>query len=43
MRGVRELEDGRVIIAGGFGGAVIVWTPGVGADTERWSEYLATP
>ena len=33
MRGVRELEDGRVIIADGFGGAVIVWTPGVGADT----------
>ena len=33
MRGVRKLEDGRVIIADGFGGAVIVWTPGVGADT----------
>ena len=33
MRGVRELEDGRVIIADGFDGAVIVWTPGVGADT----------
>ena len=33
MRGVRELEDGRVIIADGFGGAVIVWTPGVSADT----------
>ena len=32
-RGVRELEDGRVIIADGFGGAVIVRTPGVGADT----------
>ncbi len=33
MRGVRELDDGRVIIADGFGAAVIVWTPGSGADT----------
>lgn len=33
MRGVRELEDGRVLIADGFGAAVIVWTPGAGADT----------
>ena len=33
MRGVRELEDGRVLIADGFGAAVIVWTPEAGADT----------
>ena len=33
MRGVRELEDGRVLIADGFGAAVIVWMPGSGADT----------
>ncbi len=33
MRGVRELEDGRVLLADGFGAAVIAWTPGGGADT----------
>ena len=33
MRGVRELEDGRVLIADGFGAAVIAWMPGGGADT----------
>lgn len=33
MRGVRELEDGRVLLADGFGAAIIVWTPGSGADT----------
>lgn len=33
MRGVRELEDGRVLIADGFGAAVIAWTPGSRADT----------
>ena len=33
MRGVRELEDGRVLIADGFGAAVIAWRPGGGADT----------
>ena len=33
MRGVRELEDGRVLIADGFGAAVIAWTPGGRADT----------
>lgn len=33
MRGVRELPDGRVLIADGFGEALIVWTPGAGADT----------
>lgn len=33
MRGVRELDDGRVLIADGFGAAVIAWMPGGGADT----------
>ncbi|WP_423926111.1 hypothetical protein [Candidatus Palauibacter sp.] len=33
MRGVRELPDGRVLIADGFGEALIVWRPGAGADT----------
>ncbi|MXW56883.1 MAG: hypothetical protein F4Z59_09585, partial [Gemmatimonadales bacterium] len=33
MRGVRELEDGRVLIADGFGAAVIAWMPGGRADT----------
>ena len=33
MRGVRELADGRVLIADGLGEALIVWTPGQGADT----------
>lgn len=33
MRGVRELSDGRVLIADGAGEALIVWTPGSGADT----------
>lgn len=33
MRGVRELPDGRVLIADGFGEALIVWTPGADADT----------
>ncbi|MYA32461.1 MAG: hypothetical protein F4164_13855 [Gemmatimonadales bacterium] len=33
LRGARELEDGRVLIADGFGAAVIAWTPGSGADT----------
>lgn len=33
MRGVRELDDGRVLVADGFGAAVIAWKPGGGADT----------
>ena len=33
LRGVRELPDGRVLIGDGFGEALIVWTPGAGADT----------
>lgn len=33
MRGVRELSDGRVLVADGLGEALIVWTPGAGADT----------
>ncbi len=33
LRGVRELADGRVLIADGLGEALIVWTPGQGADT----------
>ncbi len=33
LRGVRELPDGRVLVADGLGGALIVWTPGAAADT----------
>ena len=33
LRGARELADGRVLIADGFGEALIVWAPGAGADT----------
>jgi len=33
LRGVRELSDGRVLIADGAGEALIVWTPGQNADT----------
>ena len=33
IRGVRELPGGRVLIADGFGEALIVWRPGAGADT----------
>lgn len=33
LRGVRELDDGRVLVADGMGQALIVWRPGAGADT----------
>ncbi|MCG8468578.1 MAG: hypothetical protein MJB57_10290 [Gemmatimonadetes bacterium] len=33
LRGVRELSDGRILIADGLGEALIVWTPDTGADT----------
>jgi len=33
LRGVRELPGGRVLVADGLGQALIVWTPGGGADT----------
>ena len=33
LRGVRELAGGRVLVADGLGQALIVWTPGGGADT----------
>ncbi len=46
MRGVRELADGRVLIADGLGASLITWTPGAGADTltnvgQGPEEYLA--
>ncbi len=33
LRGVRQLPDGRYLIADGLGEALIVWSPGAGADT----------
>lgn len=33
LGGVRELDGGRVLVADGLGQALIVWTPGGGADT----------
>jgi hypothetical protein len=33
LRGVRQLSGGRLLVADGLGQALIVWTPGAGADT----------